>query len=141
MSSFDFAMTIAVGTIIGSVAVSPSVTFVNGAIALGALFLVQYVIARARRRGPAEKVVDNTPRLLMTEDGFIEQNLQAARVTQGDVFAKLRFHNVLDLASVRAVVLETTGEISVLHGETDLDPELLHGVHRGPDEVPRRPGA
>lgn len=138
MSSFDFAMTIAVGTVIGSVAVSPSVTLINGAVALGALFLLQYGIARARRREAAEKLVDNTPRLLMIEDRFIEENLQAARVTRRDVLAKLRSHNVLDLTSVRAVVLETTGEISVLHGQKDLDPELLKGVHQGPSPTTSR---
>ena len=34
------------------------------------------------------------------------------------MIAKLREANVLDISEVRAVVLETTGDISVLHGES-----------------------
>ncbi len=34
----------------------------------------------------------------------------------------------LNFDQVVAVVLETTGDISVLHGDDPLDPDLLHGV-------------
>ena len=46
---------------------------------------------------------------------------------QGDLIAKLRESNVLDFAEVRAAVLETTGDISVLHGDA-CDEALLRGV-------------
>ena len=38
--------------------------------------------------------------------------------------------NALDIKEVRAVVLESTGDISVLHGK-DVSPELLEGVSWG----------
>ena len=38
--------------------------------------------------------------------------------------------NVLQMSTVRAVVLETTGDISVLHGDGALHPDLLYGVVR-----------
>lgn len=43
------------------------------------------------------------------------------------MIAKLRENNVSRLEDVRAVVLETPGDISVLHGEA-LDDILLDGV-------------
>ena len=46
---------------------------------------------------------------------ILEQNLKKARVTKGDLRAKLREANVINLSQVRAVVFETTGDISVLH--------------------------
>jgi uncharacterized membrane protein YcaP (DUF421 family) len=48
-------------------------------------------------------------------------------VTPADVRASLRQANVLDPADVKAVVLETTGDISVVHGP-DLSEALLEGV-------------
>lgn len=40
--------------------------------------------------------------------------------------------NVTRLEQVRAVVLETTGDLSVLHGPDDIDPAILDGLRRGP---------
>ena len=51
--------------------------------------------------------------------------------THADLVAKLREANVLDFSSVRAVVFEATGDISVLHGEGPLDERLLAGVQGG----------
>jgi len=61
---------------------------------------------------------------------FIPQNMMDTRVTRADVIAKLREANVTDLQQVLAVIIETTGDISVLHGEGPLDETLLEGVSR-----------
>jgi uncharacterized membrane protein YcaP (DUF421 family) len=84
-----------------------------------------------------EKVVDNEPLVLMAGDRILRDNLNKSRVTENDLWAKLREANVLDPQEVRAVVLETTGDISVLHGQPDrvaLHPCLLRGV-RDADRV------
>ena len=74
-------------------------------------------------------VVDNTPLLLVRQGGeLLHDNLRAARINPRDVYAKLRQANVTRLSDVHAVVLEPTGDISVLHGDGDLDPALLDGV-------------
>jgi uncharacterized membrane protein YcaP (DUF421 family) len=51
------------------------------------------------------------------------RNLKAHRVTEADLYAKLREANIVDMKQVLAVVLETTGDISVLH--TDRDGQVL----------------
>lgn len=127
MSSFDFAVTVAVGSLIAGVSLGSS-SLLNGIVALAVIIGSQRVIARLRRTTAIEKVIDNTPTLLMSDGRMIEQNLAKTRVTHADIRAKLREANVLDISKVRAVVLETTGDISVLHGDTDLDPDLLEGV-------------
>ncbi|MGA9277015.1 DUF421 domain-containing protein [Ilumatobacter sp.] len=128
MSSFDFAVTVAIGSITAST-VTTTTPLANGALAIAALLVVQAVIAVLRRRASFGKVVDNEPVLLMSEGVVIDDALTRCRVTESDVRAKLREANALDLSSVRAVVLETTGDISVLHGTGPIDPVLLRGVH------------
>lgn len=127
MSSFDFAVTVAVGSLIASVSIGSS-SLVNGVVALVVIIGSQRVIALARRKSAIEKVIDNTPKLLMIGDRILEEHLAETRVTRADVRAKLREANVLNTANIKAVVLETTGDISVLHGDTDLNPKLLKGV-------------
>jgi uncharacterized membrane protein YcaP (DUF421 family) len=138
MSSFDFAMTIAVGSILASTALSETPSLGDGAAALASVFALQAVVSWLRRRTRwADRVVDNEPVVLMAGSRMLHDNLRAARVTENDVWAKLREANVLDPAEVRAVVMETTGDLSVLHGDPDgtpLAPCLLRGA-RDTDRV------
>ncbi|MBW3577329.1 MAG: DUF421 domain-containing protein [Actinobacteria bacterium] len=128
MSTFDFAITVAFGSMMGSVAASPAVTLPNGVVALGVLYGMQALIAVGRRRLTISKAVDNEPILLMAGDRIIERNLRRGKVTEADIRGKLREANCLDYGDVRAVVLETTGDVSVLHGSGDLDLDILRGV-------------
>ncbi|MAP56015.1 YetF domain-containing protein [Altibacter sp.] len=115
MSSFDFAMTVAVGSIIATTILSKSISLLEGMLGLLMVYLVQLTAAYCRRWKFFQKAIDNTPLLLMDYENILESNLKKARVTEGDLRSKLREANVLDLSEVRAVVFETTGDIVVLH--------------------------
>ncbi len=131
MSAFDFAMTVAIGSIIAATATGTA-PLADGAAAVAVLFFGQYLVARLRRRGILNRAVDNTPLLLFYRGDFLEDHLRRARVTRADVRAKLREANVLQFDQVDAVVFETTGDVSVLHGDGPFDPRLLEGVDCGP---------
>ncbi len=127
MSSFDFVMTVAVGAIVGSVAVAGQ-NLSHGLVALGVLFAAQVLVAVLRRRAGLGKVVDNDPLLLMAGAEIIEENMRRGHLTTSELHAKLREANVLNPSQIKAVVLETTGDVSVLHGDAELDPGLFTGV-------------
>jgi uncharacterized membrane protein YcaP (DUF421 family) len=127
MSSFDFVVTVALGSIVATAAATSSSVW-NAAAAFVTLLAVQWAVATLRRRFHLSDWFDNEPLMLMDRSGMFEEHLDEARVTVDDVFAKLREANVTDLDQVLAVVLETTGDISVLHGDGPLQPDLLRGV-------------
>ena len=129
MTNFDFVMTVAVGsTLSWSGTSSRWSEFGQALVVLATLFLVQFSIAWIRKRSkPVERLLQNEPVLLMRGGEFIEPALRSSRVAKSDIYAKLREANVLEMKSVRAVVLETTGDISVLHGDK-LEESLLTGV-------------
>ncbi len=127
MSSFDFAVTVAIGSILGSVVASSS-SIADGALAVGSLLAAQWLIAQFRRRSNGARWVDNAPILLVRDGEFIDDALDHARVTRSDVCAKLRQANVHRMSDVRAVVLETTGDVSVVHGDGPVDAELFDNV-------------
>lgn len=134
MSSFDFAMTIALGSLFASSISGPSPPLLLALVCLLLLFLGQKLVAFGRRSRPLKKLVDNEPLLLMRDGAPIRENMRRANVTDDDLRAKLREANVLDPAQVKAVVFETTGDVSVLHGgvEEELHADLLNGVSPGP---------
>lgn len=130
MSSFDFAMTIAIGSIIGSTLLLASVSLVTGIVGLASVYLLQQMVAYLRQFDSFGMIVENKPFLLMNGSQILEENLKKARVTKGDLRAKLREANVTRFSQIKAVVFETTGDISVLHGQEDQEMEewLLEDV-------------
>jgi len=131
MTAFDFVVTVAVGSLLAGASQASSWTaFAQAVLAIGSLLGTQYIVAQWRGSSETFKeVIQNKPVMLMRDGQIFQLALDKTRVTRDDLMAKLREANVLDLSQVRAVVLETTGDISVLHGEAVQD-VLLEGVQR-----------
>lgn len=131
MSSVDFASTIAIGSILASVAINPDTSLLKGSIAIITILGFQQILSFLKRQSDAiEKIAENNPIFLMRGSEIQHSNLDKTGVTHADLMAKLREANVIQLSEVKAVIFETTGDVSVLHGEDDreVDDELLKGV-------------
>ncbi|BAM03424.1 DUF421 domain-containing protein [Phycisphaera mikurensis] len=138
MSSFDFAMTIAVGSVIASTALAGTTSLLLGLVVLATLFASQAVVAVTRTRSKAaEDLIDNEPILVFRHGRMLPEGMAAARLTEDDLYAKLREANALQPSEVQAVVVESTGDVSVLHGDQPLDPSLLKGLVNHDAEGPR----
>jgi len=131
MTAFDFVVTIAIGSLLAGASQATSWTgFLQAALAMASLLGIQYLVARLRRTSDRfEATIQNSPVLLMRDGEILQKAMRATRVEEEDLIAKLREANVCDLSDVRAVVLETTGDITVLHGSR-LQERLLSGVQR-----------
>jgi uncharacterized membrane protein YcaP (DUF421 family) len=116
MSSFDFASTIAIGSILAAIVINKDQSILKGAIALTTIIGFQYIFSLATRRlGWFNKLMTNKPKLLMKNGEILHGQLKKCNVSIGDLMAKLREANVHKLSEVQAVILESTGDISVLH--------------------------
>lgn len=131
MTSFDFVMTVATGSLLATIATASKwPVFWQSMIGLTMLFVAQYLLAKGRKASDGfEDAIGNDPKLLMRDGVILEDALAQTRVSRSDLIGKLREANVLHFSEVRAVVLEVTGDISVLHGDT-LHDDLLEGVER-----------
>lgn len=129
MSGHDVIVTLAIGSICAATISSKEPTLLQGALSIVTLLAIQsaYSIWRVYRR---KNRMENEPLLLMKGSKILEANLIKARVTKRDIFAKLREANVFNLDEVQAVIFEQTGDISVLHGEGELSPDILDGVRK-----------
>lgn len=136
-TAYDFAFTIAIGSIISSTLTS-STSIAHGFIAITGLLILTYIFSSLQRKySTLSKLISNAPLLLMDGSEILEANLKHARVEKAQLIAKLREANVLNYDQVYAVVLESTGAISVLHSSTgtnndNFDKSLLLGVRRKP---------
>ncbi len=90
------------------------------------------MLAKARQKSNwAEQVLTSGPVLLMDRGDFLEKALAETRVSRANILEKLRSAGVTNLSDVRAVVLETTGDISVIRGD-HVEDAVMQGV-RGSD--------
>ncbi|MCW8092318.1 DUF421 domain-containing protein [Alteromonas sp. ASW11-130] len=129
MTNFDFVMTVAIGSLLaGASQATQWLEYFQILIAMAGMFIVQFSSAYIRKRSEkAESLMQNQPIILMRNGKVLNEALSYTRVAESDLYAKLREANVLKLADVRAVVLETTGDISVLHG-SECEEKVLHGT-------------
>ncbi|KGI81594.1 hypothetical protein IL38_10210 [Actinopolyspora erythraea] len=131
MTNFDYAATVAFGSITATTAVSSEVSLLQGMFALAALFTTQSLLAYLRKHGRVERISDNRPLLLMDGPRELRENLDQAQMTRNDLYAKLRLAGITRLEQIEAVVLETTGEVSVLTVDPEgrpVDSRLLSSV-------------
>ena len=129
MTAFDFVTTVAIGSLLaGAAAASKWPAFLQNTGAILVILAAQMALAILRRKSDtAQSAIANDPLLLMEDGEWCSEAMDTTRVSKADVWAKLREANVCDLSRVRAVVLEATGDISVLHADK-LDDALLHDV-------------
>jgi uncharacterized membrane protein YcaP (DUF421 family) len=131
MSAHDFAVTVATGSVLAATVLDPDVPWWMGALALAALFAVQAIISWARRRWHGvQRALDNEPLVLVRGGVPDEGALAAARLSRDDLRQKLRLAGVSRMDDAALVVLETTGDVSVLQRVPE--PELTREVRGSP---------
>lgn len=135
MSGFDFAVTVAIGSVLASVITSKTPPIASGVAALVCLFGLQIGMAILRSRFPVlQSLADNKPRLIMIGSEIQHDQLKKAKMTENDLWGKLREANVFRFSQILAVIAETTGDVCVLHTDGEdrrIEPELLKGVIGG----------
>ncbi len=134
-TAYDFAFTVAIGSILSSILTS-STTLVHGITAIGSLLLLTFIFSKLQRKFTViNDLISNKPLLLMDGKEILEDNMKKARIEKTQLVSKLREANVVNYNQVYAVVLESTGDISVLHKasveeDDNFDDSMLEGVRR-----------
>ena len=115
LRAFDFVVTIAIGSLVASTVLGPASSFLEGAVAITVLVALQGALAWVTARSPAAlRLVTAPPILLFHHGDFVRGNLRKARVAEREVRGAMRRAGYTRERDVGAVVLEPTGELSVL---------------------------
>ena len=130
LSSHDFAMTVGVGSIIASTVLSKSPALLQGLFAIAVLFVIQAFISLMRRKiKPLKALIDNQPIILMAHGEYFWDNLAEANLTKSDVQEVLRKNGLKSKSEVFAVIMETTGDMSVIkQNDNNADMDLFDDI-------------
>lgn len=131
MSAFDAVITIALGSLVATTAVSSETSYPEGMAALVTLLVLQVLLAWARRRWPTlQRLVEAAPEVVADGDHLhLPRGLTTSQMTEDELRAKLRQHGLAAPPPGGIVVLEADGKVSVLTGadEAGIARRLLSG--------------
>ena len=123
MNAFDLVVTVALGSTLSSILTSKELALVEGLVALLLLIGLQVLVAfLASRSGRANRVVKSEPRLLVRNGELLESATQAERITEDEIQSAVRKQGLSSIGAAEAVVLESSGEISVVVGARGASP-------------------
>lgn len=126
-STLDKAVVIALGSVVGRVILGYTPTLAAGIIGLLTMFAMLRLEGYLRRtkRGV---YLSSKPVLLMAGDQIMDGNLRKARIQHDELYFKLRQAGIRNFSEVSVVLLEPTGDVSVMRRGEPVDRELLRRV-------------
>ncbi len=136
MAPLDFVITIAIGGVIAIAILAPHEPIIEPILAITGLYALQATVSFARRRWEkVRRLIQNDPILLAYDGEIIQEHMEDADITTADMMKALRQNNISSLNDVIAVVLEVTGEISVVRRfdpkDRRVEKEIFDVVHLG----------
>jgi len=128
LGAFDFAVAVAIGSIIGGTVTSSTASFATGAVALVTLLFAHRVVAFARRHSRIARIVDHPPRVLVARGEIQDRELARVGLTNADVYALLRQQGVEDLRQVGYLLYETRGVTTLIGAGGEPGPLMRDGL-------------
>jgi uncharacterized membrane protein YcaP (DUF421 family) len=139
-TAIDFAAAVAVGAIVGRTAIARDQSYLEGAVALATILLAHALATYARFRRWPGKLVDHRVRVLVEHGRVRPDQLRICGVTRHDLVAQLRQRGVFDLSTVRYVLYEAKGDLTVVQdgpaGDGPLVREALDAAADRPTAAP-----
>lgn len=131
MNAFDFLVTIALGSSLATVALNKNVALADGILLFVLLVLLQFFITWLSVRVKIIKnLVTASPSLLLYKGQIIEQAMKAERITIEELYLAAREKGISNVRDIDAVILETTGVLTVIEKLQGQDAETLSTVKK-----------
>ncbi len=130
MTAFDFVVTLATGSLLASAATVTEWTALAQAFSAILALLTAQVILAVLRRGSRtfQLLIENDPVMLMHDGKILKGALAKTRVSESDVLYEIRLQGINDISDVRSMVLESTGDISIISGKAGPTEEVMKEV-------------
>lgn len=120
MNAFDFVVTIALGSILSTTIVNKNLALVDGALVILLLLLLQFALSKlAMVSTLVNGLIKEELAVLFYKNQFDYTVMKKQRVLEGEIYQAMRAKGFSSTNNVLAVVLETTGDISVLPKDSD----------------------
>jgi uncharacterized membrane protein YcaP (DUF421 family) len=129
MNNFDWVITVALGSVVGSMILFEDVVLMDGIMAIFTLFLLQYLVTWTSVRMPTfMRGVHARPTLLFYKGQFLDEQMKRERVLPQEVLSAIRAQGYSSLENVSAVILESSADLSIIGNAEPIESILLDEV-------------
>jgi uncharacterized membrane protein YcaP (DUF421 family) len=133
MNNFDWIVTVAAGSIVGSVVLLKDVAIIEGLEAIVLLLGLQYLVTKLSVTVPGfSQIIRSSPKLLFFQGNFLEKAMKDERVTHSEILSAMREAGHDNQEGVAAVVLESDAKLSVIPRKGEESLKILRDVSKPP---------
>jgi uncharacterized membrane protein YcaP (DUF421 family) len=141
-TGIDFAAAVAVGAIVGRTAVAEAQSLLVGVVALLTILAAHAAVTFGRYVPGVVRLTDHRVRVLVEHGRVRRRQLHICGLTEGDLYAHLRQQGVYSLSSLRYVLYEAKGDLTLVREDSLQEGPVGTGgddmVARGLDEAVSR---
>ena len=129
MNSFDWIVTVAIGSLVAAGVILEDTHIVEVLVAIAMLIGLQYLLTIGIVKSATfETIVKNGPVLLLYDSQMLKQAMDHERISEREILAAVRSSGASTIKAVRAIVLENDATLSVLL-HADADDEDMSAFH------------
>lgn len=129
MNAFDFIITIALGSALANVSLNKNITLADGVMAFALLIFLQYIITwLSVRVKQIKQIITRKPTLLLYKGEIINEAVKSERITREEIYLAAREKGITNLKDIDALILETTGDMTVIKKMGKNKAETLQSV-------------
>ena len=131
LNAFDLVVTVALGSVLATIALSSEVSLIEGVAAIVVLIVAQLTVAWSSVHLPALRALIRSEPTVVVRDGeIVESALRSSRLTSQELMQAVRASGSGSFDAIAAVVLETDGSLSVITREQFGSGDALPGEGR-----------
>ena len=135
-STLTFALWAVLGSLVARSMLGDAPTLLGGLVAMATLVSLEAVFGALRLRLDSQGAVSSRrARILVVNGEISERELRAARLSEHELAVRLRQSGALSYADLGLVILESSGNLTIVPEGSRIDPRLLFGV-RGASMLP-----
>lgn len=136
LSVFELVLIIGLGSAAGDPMFYEDVGILPAFVVFLVVITLYIIVTRLSDRFvKVEKMLEGQPLYVIRDGKLLVDALRDSGISQDEFFAALRLSNVEHLGQVRTVLIETSGEISILFYSDD---DVRYGLPIFPDELTRK---
>lgn len=129
MNAFDFVVTIALGSALSSVSLNKDVSLADGVLVFILLIAMQYLLTWITARNERFKnMITNQPTLLLYKGELLHDQMLKERIHIDEIYFAARQSGKNSLQEIDAIVLETTGQLTIISNTKVTEHHTLSNV-------------
>lgn len=115
MNAFDFVITVALGSTLAAVCLNKDIALVDGMTCFFLLIFLQFILTWLSVRNKRIKnIITSSPSMLVYNGEILRDVMKRERITIEEIKMAARNQGIEDISKVGILILETTGEISII---------------------------